>query len=211
MGELEPDDPFVKGDRRDRARAAGGDLIVGLVTGLIAQGPDVADALRIVRADAARRRIVVEGRAPLGNLRPGPGTLYGVLDAGLVRMPVLVLEIEGAIARVHCDVARAEVEQRRAHARLGVVIAVSGEPVGAASAWTARTLNVSAGGAFVDVSLETGTAHRATLALPGADLVVAAVVVRRDGAGSVLQFTGLSDSAGRALSVQLIRAAGHDD
>jgi hypothetical protein len=45
------------------------------------------------------------------------------------------------------------------------------------------------------------------LDLPGAELVVSAVVVRRDEAGSVLQFTELSESAERALAGQLIRAA----
>jgi hypothetical protein len=60
---------------------------------------------------------------------------------------------------------------------------------------------------MVDVPLQEGAAYRAVLGLPGAELVVGAVVIRRDETGSVLQFTGLSDSAERALAGQLIRAA----
>jgi len=60
---------------------------------------------------------------------------------------------------------------------------------------------------MIDVPLPEGAAYRTVLDLPGAELVVSAVVVRRDESGSVLQFTGLSDSAERALAGQLIRAA----
>jgi hypothetical protein len=45
------------------------------------------------------------------------------------------------------------------------------------------------------------------LDLPGAELVLSAVVVRIDDTGSVLQFTGLTESAGQALAGQLLRAA----
>jgi hypothetical protein len=50
-------------------------------------------------------------------------------------------------------------------------------------------------------------AYRTVLGLPGAELVLSAVVVRIDESSSVLQFTGLSESAERALAGQLIRAA----
>jgi PilZ domain-containing protein len=122
-------------------------------------------------------------------------------------MPVLVLDIDRTLTTLHVDVGRAELEERRGHERLGVGLAVRGEPIGRALPFAAKTLNISAGGAMVDVPLPEGAAYRAVLGLPGAELVVSAVVVRQDETGSVLQFTGLTDSAERALSGQLIRAA----
>jgi hypothetical protein len=79
--------------------------------------------------------------------------------------------------------------------------------MGRATPFSGQTLNVSAGGALVDVALQEGMAYRTVLGLPGAELVLSAVVVRNDESGSVLQFTGLSDSAERALGAQLIRVA----
>jgi len=200
-------DQFVRYDRRIGVRATAEELIEDLHTAVLSQGGHVFDGLRVVHADAANRRLLAEGEERLLGLRPGPATLYGVADRGLVRMPVLVLDIEKTLATLHVDVARAELEERRGHERLGVGLAVRGEPIGRALPFVARTLNVSAGGAMIDVPLPEGAAYRTVLHLPGAELVVSAVVVRRDESGSVLQFTGLSDSAERALAGQLIRAA----
>jgi hypothetical protein len=200
-------DQFVRFDRRTGVRASAEDLIEDLRSAVIAQGGSVFDGLKVVHADAVNRRVLAEGEERLLGLRPGPATLYGVADRGLVRMPVLVLDIEKTLATLHLDVARAELEERRGFERLGVDLAVRGEPVGRALPFTGRTLNISAGGAMVDVPLPEGTAYRAVLGLPGAELIVGAVVIRRDESGSVLQFTGLSDSAERALAGQLIRAA----
>jgi hypothetical protein len=200
-------DQFVRYDRRIGVRATAEELIEDLHTAVLSQGGHVFDGLRVVHADAANRRLLAEGEERLLGLRPGPATLYGVADRGLVRMPVLVLDIEKTLATLHVDVARAELEERRGHERLGVGLAVRGEPIGRALPFAARTLNISAGGAMIDVPLPEGAAYRTVLDLPGAELVVSAVVVRRDESGSVLQFTGLSDSAERALAGQLIRAA----
>ncbi len=200
-------DQFVRFDRRTGVRATAEDLIESLRSAVIAQGGSVFDGLKIVHADATNRRVLAESEERLLGLRPGPATLYGVADRGLVRMPVLVLDIERTLATLHLDVARAELEERRGFERLGVDLAVRGEPIGRALPFAGRTLNVSAGGAMVDVPLQEGAAYRAVLGLPGAELVVGAVVIRRDASGSVLQFTGLSDSAERALAGQLIRAA----
>ena len=200
-------DQFVRYDRRIGVRATAEELIEDLHTAVLSQGGHVFDGLRVVHADAANRRLLAEGEERLLGLRPGPATLYGVADRGLVRMPVLVLDIEKTLATLHVDVARAELEERRSHERLGVGLAVRGEPIGRALPFAARTLNISAGGAMIDVPLPEGAAYRTVLDLPGAELVVSAVVVRRDESGSVLQFTGLSDSAERALAGQLIRAA----
>jgi len=200
-------DQFVRYDRRIGVRATAEELIEALHTAVLSQGGHVFDGLRVVHADAANRRLLAEGEERLLGLRPGPATLYGVADRGLVRMPVLVLDIEKTLATLHVDVARAELEERRGHERLGVGLAVRGEPIGRALPFAARTLNISAGGAMIDVPLPEGAAYRTVLDLPGAELVVSAVVVRRDESGSVLQFTGLSDSAERALAGQLIRAA----
>jgi hypothetical protein len=200
-------DQFVRFDRRTGVRATAEELIEGLRSAVIAQGSGIFDELKIVHADAAGRRVLAESGARLLGLRPGPATLYGVADRGLVRMPVLVLDIEKTLATLHVDVARAELEERRGFERLGVDLAVRGEPVGRALPFAARTLNISAGGAMVDVPLHEGAAYRAVLGLPGAELVVGAVVIRQDESGSVLQFTGLTDSAERALAGQLIRAA----
>jgi len=200
-------DQFVRYDRRIGVRATAEELIEALHTAVLSQGGHVFDGLRVVHADAANRRLLAEGEERLLGLRPGPATLYGVADRGLVRMPVLVLDIEKTLATLHVDVGRAELEERRGHERLGVGLAVRGEPIGRALPFAARTLNISAGGAMIDVPLPEGAAYRTVLDLPGAELVVSAVVVRRDESGSVLQFTGLSDSAERALAGQLIRAA----
>ena len=200
-------DQFVRYDRRIGVRATAEELIEALHTAVLSQGGHVFDGLRVVHADAANRRLLAEGEERLLGLRPGPATLYGVADRGLARMPVLVLDIEKTLATLHVDVARAELEERRGHERLGVGLAVRGEPIGRALPFAARTLNISAGGAMIDVPLPEGAAYRTVLDLPGAELVVSAVVVRRDESGSVLQFTGLSDSAERALAGQLIRAA----
>jgi hypothetical protein len=200
-------DQFVRLDRRTGVRATVEELVEALQTAVVSQGGQVFDGLRVVHADAVNRRVLAESEGRLLGLRPGPATLYGVADRGLVRMPVLVLDIEKTLTTLHLDVARAELEERRGHERLGVFLAVRGEPVGRALPFHGRTLNISAGGALVDVPLPAGAAYRAVLDLPGAELVVSAVVVRRDEAGSVLQFTELSESAERALSGQLIRAA----
>jgi len=200
-------DQFVRLDRRTGVRATVEELVEALQTAVVSQGGQVFDGLRVVHADAVNRRVLAESEGRLLGLRPGPATLYGVADRGLVRMPVLVLDIEKTLTTLHLDVARAELEERRGHERLGVFLAVRGEPVGRALPFQARTLNISAGGALVDVPLPEGAAYRAVLDLPGAELVVSAVVVRRDEAGSVLQFTELSESAERALAGQLIRAA----
>ena len=204
-------DQFVRYDRRTGVRATAEELVEDLHTAVVAQGGHVFDGLRIVHADAANRRVLAEAEDRLLGLRPGPATLYGVADRGLVRMPVLVLDIEKTLTTLHLDVARAELEERRGHERLGVDLAVRGEPIGRALPFEARTLNISAGGAMIDVPLPRGAAYRAVLDLPGAELVVSAVVVRQDDASSVLQFTGLSESAERALNGQLIRAAGPED
>jgi hypothetical protein len=200
-------DQFVRLDRRTGVRATVEELVEALQTAVVSQGGQVFDGLRVVHADAVNRRVLAESEGRLLGLRPGPATLYGVADRGLVRMPVLVLDIEKTLTTLHLDVARAELEERRGHERLGVFLAVRGEPVGRALPFHARTLNISAGGALVDVPLPEGAAYRAVLDLPGAELVVSAVVVRRDETGSVLQFTELSESAERALAGQLIRAA----
>jgi hypothetical protein len=200
-------DQFVRFDRRTGVRATAEELIEDLRSAVIAQGGSVFDSLKVVHADATNRRVLAEAEDRLLGLRPGPATLYGIADRGLVRMPVLVLDVEKTLATLHVDVARAELEERRGYERLGVDLAVRGEPVGRALPFAGRTLNISAGGAMVDVPLQEGTAYRAVLGLPGAELVVGAVVIRRDEAASVLQFTGLSDSAERALAGQLIRAA----
>ena len=200
-------DQFVRYDRRTGVRATAEELIEDLHTAVVSQGGQVFDGLRVVHADAVNRRVLAESQDRLLGLRPGPATLYGVADRGLVRMPVLVLDIEKTLTTLHLDVARAELEERRGHERLGVELVVRGEPVGRALPFEGRTLNISAGGAMIDVPLPEGAAYRAVLGLPGAELVVGALVVRRDEAGSVLQFTGLSDSAERALAGQLIRAA----
>jgi hypothetical protein len=200
-------DQFVRYDRRTGVRATAEELVEDLHTAVISQGGEVFDGLKIVHADAIGRRVLAESEVRLLGLRPGPATLYGVADRGLVRMPVLVLDIEKTLATLHLDVARAELEERRGHERLGVDLAVRGEPIGRALPFEGRTVNISAGGAMVDVPLPEGAAYRAVLGLPGAELVVGAVVVRRGESGSVLQFTGLTDSAERALAGQLIRAA----
>jgi PilZ domain-containing protein len=200
-------DQFVRYDRRIGVRATAEELIEDLHTAVLSQGGHVFDGLRVVHADAANRRLLAEGEERLLGLRPGPATLYGVADRGLVRMPVLVLDIEKTLATLHVDVARAELEERRGHERLGVGLAVRGEPIGRALPFAARTLNISAGGAMIDVPLPEGAAYRTVLDLPGAELVVSALVVRRDETGSVLQFTELTESAERALAGQLIRAA----
>jgi hypothetical protein len=200
-------DQFVRYDRRTGVRATAEELIEDLRTAVLSQGGQVFDELKIVHADALNRRVLAESEERLLGLRPGPATLYGVAARGLVRMPVLVLDIEKTLTTLHVDVARAELEERRGHERLGVGLAVRGEPIGRALAFEGRTLNISAGGAMVDVPLHEGAAYRAVLDLPGAELVVSAVVVRQDETGSVLQFTGLTDSAERALAGQLIRAA----
>jgi hypothetical protein len=200
-------DQFVRYDRRTGVRATAEELIEDLHTAVLSQGGHVFDGLRIVHADALTRRVLAEADQRLLGLRPGPAVLYGVADRGLVRMPVLVLDIDKTLTTLHVDVARAELEERRGHERLGVGLAVRGEPVGRALPFEATTLNISAGGAMVDVPLRPGAAYRAVLGLPGAELVVSAVVVRQDETGSVLQFTGLTDSAEHALAGQLIRAA----
>lgn len=200
-------DEFVRIDRRTGVRATAEELVEDLRSAVLSQGGEVYDGLAIVHADVTKRRVLAEAPTRLLGLRPGPAVLYGVADRGLVRMPVLVLDVEQALATLHVDVARAELEERRGHERLGVGIAVRGEPIGRAMPFTGRTLNVSAGGALVNVTLSEGMAYRTVLGLPGAELVLSAVVVRQGDAGSVLQFTGLSDSAERALAGQLIRAA----
>ncbi|MDX6376346.1 MAG: hypothetical protein QOE98_649 [Gaiellaceae bacterium] len=200
-------DQFVRVDRRTGVRATAEELVEDLRSAVISQGGEVFDGLKIVHADVTQRRVLAEAPTKLYGLRPGPAVLYGVAGRGLVRMPVLVLDIEHALATLHVDVARAELEERRGHERLGVGLAVRGEPVGRAMPFTAQTLNISVGGALVDVPLSEGMAYRTVLGLPGAELVVSAVVVRNDDAGSVLQFTGLSESAERALAGQLIRVA----
>src|SRR5258705_3033381 len=200
-------DQFIRFDRRTGVRATAEELVEELRSAVIAQGGEVYDGLRVVHADVTRRRVLAESPTKLYGLRPGPATLYGVAGRGLVRMPVLVLDVENALTTLHVDVARAELEERRGHERLGVGIAVRGEPIGRAMPFTGQTLNISAGGALVDVPLAKGMAYRTVLVLPGAELVLSAVVVRNDDGGSVLQFTGLSDSAERALAGQLIRAA----
>ncbi len=208
MGDSEPlPDEFIRFDRRTGVRATTQELVEDLRSAVIAQGGEVFDGLKVVHADATRRRVLAEAPTKLYGLRPGPATLYGVAGRGLVRMPVLVLDVENALTTLHVDVARAELEERRGHERLGVGLAVRGEPIGRAMPFAGQTLNVSAGGALVDVPLSEGMAYRTRLALPGAELVLSAVVVRQVGTGSVLQFTGLSDSAERALAGQLIRAA----
>jgi PilZ domain len=208
MGDSPPlPDEFIRFDRRTGVRATAEELVEDLRSAVIAQGGEVFDGLRIVHADVARRRVLAEAPTKLYGLRPGPATLYGVAGRGLVRMPVLVLDVENALTTLHVDVARAELEERRGHERLGVGLAVRGEPVGRAMPFKGQTLNISAGGALVDVPLAEGMAYRTVLALPGAELVLSAVVVRNDDAGSVLQFTGLSDSAEQALAGQLIRVA----
>jgi hypothetical protein len=200
-------DQFVRYDRRTGVRATAAELIEDLHTAVLSQGGHVFDGLKVVHADALNRRVLAEAEERLLGLRPGPATLYGVADRGLVRMPVLVLDVEKTLTTLHLDVARAELEERRGHERLGVDLAVRGEPIGRALPFEGRTLNISAGGAMVDVPLPAGAAYRTVLDLPGAELVISAVVVRQDTSGSVLQFTGLSDSAERALAGQLIRAA----
>jgi PilZ domain len=200
--------PVPEFDRRDRrvgVRATVEDLVENLRSAVLAQGGEVFDALRIVHADAVRRRVLAEAPMSLGALRPGPATLYGVADRGLVRVPVLVLDIDDALATLHIDVARAELEERRSHERLGVGLSLRGEPIGGAEAFTARTVNVSAGGALIDTALPEGAAYRVVVALPGAELVLGAVVVRSEDDQAVLQFTGLTESAERALAGQLIR------
>jgi hypothetical protein len=208
MGDSPPlPDEFIRFDRRTGVRATAAELVEDLRSAVLAQGGEVFDGLKIVHADVARRRVLAESPSRFYGLRPGPATLYGVAGRGLVRMPVLVLDIDHAVTTLHVDVARAELEERRGHERLGVGLAVRGEPIGRAMPFTGQTLNVSAGGALVDVPLAEGMAYRTVLGLPGAELVLSAVVVRQDDTGSVLQFTGLSDSAERALAGQLIRAA----
>ncbi len=202
-----PTSEFDRRDRRSGVRATVEDLVEDLRSAVLAQGGEVFDTLRIVHADAARRRVLAEAPTSLASLRPGPATLYGVADRGLVRVPVLVLDVDNALATLHVDVARAELEERRSHERLGVGLALRGEPIGRADPFTAQTLNVSAGGALVDATLQEGAAYRVVVALPGAELVLGAVVVRCDGEQSVLQFTGLTASTERALSGQLIRLA----
>ena len=208
MGDSPPlPDEFIRFDRRSGVRATAEELVEDLRSAVLAQGGEVFDGLR----DRARRRHAAAraGRGARNALRPpaGPATLYGVAGRGLVRMPVLVLDVEHALTTLHVDVARAELEERRGHERLGVGLAVRGEPIGRAMPFTGQTLNVSAGGALVDVPLTEGMAYRTVLGLPGAELVLSAVVIRNDESSSVLQFTGLSDSAERALAGQLIRAA----
>lgn len=208
MGDSRPlPDEFVRFDRRTGVRATAEELVEDLRSAVLAQGGEVFDGLRIAHADVTRRRVLAEAPGKLHGLRPGPAVLYGVAARGLVRMPVLVLDVEHTLTTLHVDVARAELEERRGHERLGVGLAVRGEPIGRALPFTARTLNVSAGGARVDVPLTEGMAYRTALRLPGAELVLSAVVVRIDASSSVLQFTGLSESAERALAGQLIRAA----
>jgi hypothetical protein len=105
-------------------------------------------------------------------------------------------------------VTRAELEARRGRDRMGVELAVRGEPLGfGGRPFSARTLNISAGGALVDTMLEEAAAYRAVIGLPGTELIVGAVVIRADDDCSALQFTGLSDPATDALEVQLIRAS----
>ena len=208
MGDSRPlPDEFVRFDRRTGVRATAEELVEDLRSAVLSQGGEVFDGLRIVHADVTRRRVLAEAPAKLYGLRPGPAVLYGVAARGLVRMPVLVLDVEHALTTLHVDVARAELEERRGHERLGVGLAVRGEPIGRAMPFTGQTLNVSAGGALVDVPLNEGMAYRTVLGLPGAELVLSAIVVRIDESSSVLQFTGLSESAERALAGQLIRAA----
>ncbi len=200
--------PFVPQDRRRQARATAAQLVDGLRRGLLTQGAEVFDALKVTHADLERRRVLVEARAPLVQLRPGPASFYGVVEPGLVRMPVLVLAVDATMATLHCDIARAELEERRGHDRLHVDLAIRGEPLGmAGQSFAARTRNVSAGGALVDVTLDEGSAYRAVIGLRGTELILRAVVIRTDDDGSALQFTGLSNSAVDALEVQLIRAA----
>jgi hypothetical protein len=200
-------DQFVRFDRRTGVRATAEDLVEDLRSAVLSQGGEVFDELKILHADVTQRRVLAEAPTKLYGLRPGPAVLYGIAGRGLVRMPVLVLDVEHALTTLHVDVARAELEERRGHERLDVGVAVRGDPVGRAMRFTAQTLNISAGGALVDVPLRQGTAYRTMLDLPGAELVVSAVVVRNDDAGAVLQFTGLSESAERALAGQLIRVA----
>ena len=208
MGDSQPtDEGFEPLDRRRGVRATSLELVAGLTRGVIAQGGEIWDGLRVVHTDESSRRVIVEGRTRLLMLRPGPATLYGVVDRGLVRMPTLVLEVDGTVATLHCDLARAELEARRSHDRIGIALAVRGEPLGGGDRWSGLTVNVSAGGALVDVDLDEGSLYRAAIGLPSADLVVGAIVTRHEGGGSVLQFTGLSDGARRALGLQLIRLA----
>ena len=198
---------FIRFDRRTGVRATADELVEDLSSAVLAQGGEVFDGLTIVHADVTRRRVLAEAPTRLYGLRPGPAVLYGVAARGLVRMPVLVLDVEQALTTLHVDVARAELEERRGFERLGVGLPVHGEPIGRAIPFSGQTLNISAGGALVDVALKEGTAYRTVLGLPGAELVLSAVVVRNDGVRSVLQFTGLPASAQRALAGQLIRAA----
>jgi hypothetical protein len=200
--------PFVPQDRRRQARATAAQLVDGLRRGLLTQGPEVFDSLRVTHADLERRRVLVEARTALLQLRPGPASFYGVADSGLVRMPVLVLAVDATMATLHCDVTRAELELRRGRDRIGVELTVRGEPLGTGGRpFTGRTINVSAGGALVDAQLEEAAAYRAVIGLPETELILRAVVIRSDDEGSALQFTGLSESATDALEVQLVRAA----
>ena len=74
--------------------------------------------------------------------------------------------------------------------------------------WSGTTLDVSAGGALVDVPLPAGSAHRVVLRVGGTELRIGAAVAR-PGAGrrTALGFAGLSDAAARALALALLRSA----
>ncbi len=186
------------------------ELFSGLTAPVVVQGEHVCDGLAVAAADPQRRRILLTPQRPgaVDALVPGPAQIAAGSPEGLVRMPGEVVEADRDGVTLVVDPLLAEFEGRRAHWRLGLRLPVRGQPLAGGPPWTATTVDVSAGGALLDVPLAPGSEHRVVLRVGGTELRIGAAVARREPDGeTALGFTGLSDAASRALALALLRSA----